>query len=45
MPYGASRAPTAPKDEARRIAVSFEKLSDLLAALPRLIVNNVARGV
>jgi hypothetical protein len=45
MPYGASRAPTAPKDEARRIAVSFEKLSDLLAALPRLIVNNMARGV
>jgi hypothetical protein len=33
------------KDEARRIAVSFAKLSDLLAALPRLIVNNMARGV
>ena len=45
MPYSASRAPTAPKDEARRIAVSFAKLSDLLAALPRLIVNNMARGV
>ena len=45
MPYDASRAPTAPKDEARRIAVSFAKLSDLLAALPRLIVNNMARGV
>jgi len=33
------------KDEARRIAVSFARLSDLLAALPRLIVNNMARGV
>jgi hypothetical protein len=30
------------KDGARRIAV---RLSDLLAALPRLIVNNMARGV
>jgi hypothetical protein len=25
--------------------VSFARLSDLLAALPRLIVNNMARGV
>jgi hypothetical protein len=30
---------------ARGIAVNFAKLSDLLAALPRLIVNNMARGV
>ena len=42
---GFAIAPTAPKDEARRIAVRFAKLSDLLAALPRLIVNNMARGV
>jgi hypothetical protein len=33
------------KDEARRIAVNIAKLSDLLAALPRLIVNDMARGV
>jgi hypothetical protein len=33
------------KDEARRIAVNIAKLSDLLAALPRLIVNEMARGV
>ena len=30
---------------ARRIAVSYARLSNLLAALPRLIVNNMARGV
>ena len=33
------------KDEARRIGASFAKLSELLAALPGLIVNNMARGV
>jgi hypothetical protein len=33
------------RDEAQPVAVSFAKLPDLLAALPRLIVNNMARGV
>ena len=33
------------RDEVRRIAVNIAKLPDLLAALPRLIVNNMARGV
>jgi hypothetical protein len=32
------------RDEVRRIAVNIAKLPDLLAALPRLIVNNMARG-
>ena len=30
---------------ARRIAANIAKLPDLLAALPRLTVNNMARGV